>query len=378
MHPAFAGWLAAIEPVFLPRVRQILATSGLLVAAVAIVGAWLASTVVRGRVTAARGAVLLAALVVADLARVGAGMNPQVNAAFFERLPEMGAFHLDRLDGGRVFSYGVEKSPAFAAFLREGRPGRTVAAFFVDRQLLGPYTNVLDRVEAPEATDLTSFGPRPAELTPEDYDPSQVARLLPWLRNAAVSRVLSLDPLEHPDLSMLGEVPLGVGTLAARVYAVRDPAPRSYVACGVVPVSSGAEGLARSLRPGFAAGGDVALEHAGTASCHAGAVAAVGGSGSVLSYRVTTDGPGYLVTRDSYAPGWTATVDGSRARVLRANGKHRAVAVPEGTHDVTLAYHPPGLGAGLAFTLAAAACAVVLWARPVAAGAPRPAREAAA
>src|SRR5262249_3473580 len=105
LHPGFVAWLAAIEPAFAPRVRQILATSGLLVAVVAMIGAWLASAVIRGRVSPARGAALLAALVVVDLVRVGAGMNAQVSPAFFERLPAMAAFNLGRLDGGRVFSY---------------------------------------------------------------------------------------------------------------------------------------------------------------------------------------------------------------------------------------------------------------------------------
>jgi uncharacterized membrane protein YfhO len=80
---------------------------------------------------------------------------------------------------------------------------------------------------------------------------------------------------------------------------------------------------------------------------------------------VQSDGPGYLVTRDSFAPGWTATVDGGAAPVLRANGKHRAVAVPTGRHVVDLRYRPPGLAPGLAMMgLAAAACAA-LWVRPV-------------
>ena len=73
--------------------------------------------------------------------------------------------------------------------------------------MLAPYANVLDRVESPEAKDLTAFVPRPPELPAEEYDPERVASILPRLRNAAVSRLVSLDPLSHPDLRLLAAVP---------------------------------------------------------------------------------------------------------------------------------------------------------------------------
>ena len=66
------------------------------------------------------------------------------------------------------------------------------------------------------------------------------------------------------------------------------------------------------------------------------------------------DGPALLVVRDSFARGWNASVDGQRAPVLRANGKHRAIPVPTGTHEVELHYRPPGLRGGLLLTLLSA------------------------
>jgi uncharacterized membrane protein YfhO len=86
---------------------------------------------------------------------------------------------------------------------------------------------------------------------------------------------------------------------------------------------------------------------------------------------VQSDGPGYLVTRDSFASGWRATVDGRAAPVLRANGKHRAVAVPGGRHRVEMRYHPPGLALGIALTGIAAVAGAVAWARPVLRDEPR-------
>jgi uncharacterized membrane protein YfhO len=61
-----------------------------------------------------------------------------------------------------------------------------------------------------------------------------------------------------------------------------------------------------------------------------------------------------VVVRDAYAPGWSATVDGERTPILRADGRHRAVAVPAGASRVALSYRPPGLTAGL-FVAAASA-----------------------
>jgi uncharacterized membrane protein YfhO len=82
-----------------------------------------------------------------------------------------------------------------------------------------------------------------------------------------------------------------------------------------------------------------------------------------VRYAVEADGPGYLVMRDSYARGWRAYVDGRAAPVRRANGKHRAVALPAGAHEVTLRYAPPGLWPGMALTLAAALALAWLWAK---------------
>ena len=80
-------------------------------------------------------------------------------------------------------------------------------------------------------------------------------------------------------------------------------------------------------------------------------------------FHVESDGAGYLVSRASFARGWTATVDGEPAPVLRANGKHRGVPVSAGGHDVVLHYRAPGLGAGLWLSALAALASVGTWIR---------------
>jgi hypothetical protein len=65
-----------------------------------------------------------------------------------------------------------------------------------------------------------------------------------------------------------------------------------------------------------------------------------------LRARCTAEAPGLAVFVEQYAPGWSATVDGVPAPVLRANTTVRAVPVPAGTHVVTLTFSPPGLATG--------------------------------
>lgn len=67
--------------------------------------------------------------------------------------------------------------------------------------------------------------------------------------------------------------------------------------------------------------------------------------------RVTTDRPALLVISENYFPAWHATVDGEAVPILRANYTFRALPVPAGTHEVTLAYRSEILGASAAISV---------------------------
>jgi hypothetical protein len=356
---------AGVDPALERHVAAAIGGNGVTAAALATLGLLAAATVWRRRAPPSRAAALLAMVAVADVARAASGMNPQAPTAFFELLPEMKALRLDDLGGGRVFSYGPDHSPAFRDYLATRVPARGLWSFFVIRQMLAPYANVIDRVESPEAKDLTSFVPRPPELKPEDYRPDAVARLLGRLRNAAVSRVVSLDPLDHPDLQLLATIPAGVGGLAIHVYALDRPWPRAYLGCRVLAASGVEDALLRPLQPGFDPLRDVALEEPAEAACRAGTVSRVRAVPGEERYEVQSDGAGYLVTRDSHARGWQAAVDGRPAAVLRANGKHRAVAVPAGRHAVELRYRPPNFWLGVCLMAAAGVACLASWVRPL-------------
>jgi hypothetical protein len=356
---------ADVDPALARSAAAAIAAECIRASALAALGLVAAALAWRSQIPAAHLALVLGLVAVADVARAGLGMNPQVPPAFFELLPETRALRLDALGGGRVFSYGPDESPAFRRFLAAPTPARGLWSFFVIRQMLAPYANVIDRVESPDAKDLTSFVPRPPELLPEEYRPEAVGKVLGRLRNAAVSRIVSLDPLTHPDLRPLAEIPAGPADLVLRVYALERPWPRAYLGCRVLASSGVGEAMRRPLQADFDPSRDVALEQPGRAECVTGAVSRVQARPGDERYEVQSHGPGYLVTRDSYAPGWMATVDGREEAVLRANGKHRAVPVPAGRHTVQLRYRPPNLRLGLTLTALAGAAWVASFFRQV-------------
>ena len=82
--------------------------------------------------------------------------------------------------------------------------------------------------------------------------------------------------------------------------------------------------------------------------------------------RATVDAPrpGILVVKDSYFPGWEATLDGVPTEVVRINGMVRGVVVPTaGPHEVTMRYRPASFvhGVMLASAVAVVLAALVGW-----------------
>ena len=55
-----------------------------------------------------------------------------------------------------------------------------------------------------------------------------------------------------------------------------------------------------------------------------------------------------------YADGWSAYVDGQRAKLVQANTVFMALELPAGSHEVELRYALPGLSVGLAMCAAGA------------------------
>ena len=83
-----------------------------------------------------------------------------------------------------------------------------------------------------------------------------------------------------------------------------------------------------------------------------------GATAEITSYRlnhvtveVNTPAPGLLRLADLWYPDWTASVDGRRAPVLRADYLLRAVPVPAGRHRVEFDFRSRALWDGLRLSL---------------------------
>jgi len=58
------------------------------------------------------------------------------------------------------------------------------------------------------------------------------------------------------------------------------------------------------------------------------------------AWRYRSDEPAYLVVAQAFYPGWTATVDGKPAKILRANFAFDALELPAGSGEVEMVYDP--------------------------------------
>lgn len=78
--------------------------------------------------------------------------------------------------------------------------------------------------------------------------------------------------------------------------------------------------------------------------------------------KVNAPTTGYVVLLQSFFPGWSCTVDGTAAKILRFDKVFQAVAIQPGNHTVQFTFIPPGTPLGLLIFSAGAVatCAILL------------------
>lgn len=342
----FAARLGRLEhgsPAELGRVVAASARQALLIALATLVPLGLA---VRGRLSSRTTALALAAIVVADLFAQSAALTDWVPSSLYRETPPPVAAARALAGPGLVRLY----RPQYLAFATSLPP--PVAA----RATLRPNCGVDDGIAQLDPYDNFEL---PHELALWRALRGEPMRLL-----AVTATRFSLLPprlfAPHPDLVERARWPV-LGALLAEATATP---PRVYLATAarVADDDRAAQLLAA---PDFQPGRAVVL--APDAAAHdasaAGDCTLADDHIERLSLRCHTSAASYAVVADAFFPGWSATVDGAPAPVLRANLAMRAVPLPSGDHGVELRYRPAHLGAGAVVSLLALLVALGLTVR---------------
>ncbi len=147
--------------------------------------------------------------------------------------------------------------------------------------------------------------------------------------------------------------------LASDLELVENPhaLPRAYVTYRARRAPAARELLALMARPSF----DPLVESWIEAEADLGAAADAPPRGAaativrddpqVVEVQATLAAPGMVVLADTYAQGWSATVDGIPTPILATNHLFRGVPAPAGTHRIRFAYRPRSLALGAALSL---------------------------
>jgi len=315
---------------------------GLLALAAALVGGLALLGRLHGRLAGA----LVAAIAAGDLLRAGAGLNPMTDPSVLRTSPEVMATLRGQRGLQRVFTCHPEASRAYwrARGLRpQSHEALTLAAW---ADTLTPDLNRPAHVPSALGEDLTSLVPL-GRLLPSGAGCGDFERLVPWLRGAGVSHVLSLDPIVGAGLQPVADVAVPrLSPLHVFVAAVSEPVPLRFVAASVRAESPPA-GAVTAPERAWVEGAPEDVDGA------RGSVRSLREEPDHVELEVQANRPTALIVLDGTFPGWRASLDGRAVPILRA-GHHRAVWVPAGTSRVRMDYRPRGLRAGLALSVLAA------------------------
>ena len=306
----------------------------------------------RGRHVAAAFVALVA---VADLVRAHEGLNPIAPVEFFEyRSPLLPLLHLHPGERLFVFDYatpgssmrylghesayvgrGASETPWLTAlWFREYPTGAVPSVWGIE--------TAFDRDAVslqPTWTD-TLFGLRAmTEGTPAQ---------LRLLRMGSVGYVASLHRENFEDLVPRAELP-GHFAEPIRLFEVPDRLPRATAVSGT-RIAHGREALRILSGPDFDPAREVILpagREQEPAPGFRGGCSRRTGLFDRVDLQCTLSHEGHVVLSDTWDPGWSATIDGKPAAVLRANFGFRAVATPAGSHRIEMIYRPRALLLGL-------------------------------
>jgi hypothetical protein len=83
-----------------------------------------------------------------------------------------------------------------------------------------------------------------------------------------------------------------------------------------------------------------------------------------VAISVQLQDPGVVILADVYYPGWTLTMDGREAEILRVNRMMRGAAVERGSHRLVYSYHPRSFRCGMMISASTLLLVLVALASP--------------
>jgi hypothetical protein len=311
-------------------------------------------------------AALAAAACIGELMYRHHPLNQPAPAALWSLRPEALA-QLEDLALPRVYAHDYSRSPGWVDAWHDPR-AYTLARVPVGWPLpVAQVAAVHAYLNPPTASRWAVAGSYDADTL--GLYPAYLARLVSAIHRAEGSSA-------HLRLLQLGAVDVATGLIPdrwwsdlepmashqgllqrpVRVFRVPGTRPRAWVAAGV-RVAADEDALEVLLAPSFDPATEIVLPAGERRRPGAGRARVATYLANRVVVDVETDVDAHLVLADTWYAGWSATVDGRPATVLRANLAFRAVPVPAGRHRVEMRYRPASALAGLAIS---AVTAVVL------------------
>ncbi|MDQ7798800.1 MAG: YfhO family protein [Candidatus Edwardsbacteria bacterium] len=189
-------------------------------------------------------------------------------------------------------------------------------------------------------------------------------RLLPDFRNLFqapaflnilnVKYLLMQQPVNHPSFVLADSCYNG----RVKIFKNQAVLPRAWIVGRYENIAQGDGILERMRQPDFDPSKSVILEEDPADFIPSENLV---GQVTIDSYQpnqvlltAEADQPGILVFSDNHYPAWQAFIDGSPARVFRANYTFRAVPVPAGRHRIEFKYHSKYFILGLTISIISA------------------------
>jgi hypothetical protein len=227
-----------------------------------------------------------------------------------------------------------------------------------------------------------ALGYSPIQL-PRYWSYIRATNRLPVFYNAAILQLPSLQDMRLLGVRYLigvqgvGLPPRLSGSVVASergydLYQVAGSEPRVSVVSEWTDVPDGVEAL-EAIRDGSFDPGTTAVVE-GQPGFSAGQPGELAGSATYretapedVSITASATSPSVVVVRNAWDGGWSGTVDGRPAPVLRTDYFLQGVPIPAGTHEIRLTYRDPMIARGLVLSalvwlgwLAALAGAVIV------------------